>query len=82
MTLFKTLSGYADAQKRLQCELPIARQRIKVAREDVGFWQCYADCVALESRAMDRGIGRLTLRLLTCGMSHRRALRVIRRLGL
>ena len=82
MNLQKTIAGYVDAKNRLRHELPIARHRIKVARNDEAYWGRYADKVADELTICEQRIGELTARLLTCGLSHRRALRMIKALGL
>jgi len=82
MDLIEKLSGYAAAKNRLKHDLPIARHRIKVARDDEAYWERYADKALAEVTVCEARISELTLRLLTCGLSHSRALRVITQLGL
>jgi hypothetical protein len=81
MNLNDTISGYVNAKRRLRNELPIARHRRKAAMDDERYWARYADKVSAEMSICEQRIGELTARLLTCGISHRRALRIIQALG-
>lgn len=82
MKITECLTGYADAGRRLRHEVSIAAHRVKCAERALTAEQAFHERCAAEQAICDKRTGELTLRLLTCGMSARRALQIVRRLKL
>lgn len=82
MTLIDELAGVTLDIRKLRHETALDAHRVKVARNDVDYFEHVRQVRTAALQEQSARQGALVLRLLTDGRSHARALRVVRALKL
>lgn len=82
MTLIDDIAGVTFELKTLKHEVALDAHRVRVANDDLAFFQTLQQRRLAGFSELQARQGALVLRLLTDGRSHAKALRVIRALKL